>query len=62
MAPAGGTVLSTACRSLSTDCRLGTGAHLRVLGKGRKERSAVLTRETVTILHCAQLQITPEFA
>ncbi|HEY3774810.1 MAG TPA: tyrosine-type recombinase/integrase [Solirubrobacteraceae bacterium] len=29
---------------------LGTGAHLRVLGKGRKERSAVLTRETVTIL------------
>jgi site-specific recombinase XerD len=29
---------------------LGTGAHLRVLGKGRKERCAVLTRETVTIL------------
>ncbi len=29
---------------------LGTGAHLRVLGKGRKERSVVLTRETVTIL------------
>jgi integrase/recombinase XerD len=29
---------------------LGTGAHLRVLGKGRKERSAVLTRETVTVL------------
>ncbi len=29
---------------------LGTGAHLRVLGKGRKERSAVLTRETVAVL------------
>src|SRR5579859_6824058 len=29
---------------------LGAGAHLRVLGKGRKERSAVLTRETVTVL------------
>jgi integrase/recombinase XerD len=29
---------------------LGTGAHLRVLGKGRKERSAVLTSETVTVL------------
>jgi integrase/recombinase XerD len=33
-----------------TSLALGAGAHLRVLGKGRKERSAVLTRETVTIL------------
>lgn len=29
---------------------LGTGAHLRVSGKGRKDRSAVLTRETVAVL------------
>ena len=28
-----------------TNLTLGTGAHLQVLGKGRKERSAVLTRE-----------------
>jgi integrase/recombinase XerD len=32
------------------DVRLGTGAHVRVLGKGRKERSVILTRETVAVL------------
>lgn len=29
---------------------LTTGAHLKVLGKGRKERSAILTTETVAVL------------
>ncbi|MCA1679317.1 MAG: tyrosine-type recombinase/integrase, partial [Actinobacteria bacterium] len=29
---------------------LGTGSHIRVMGKGRKERSTTLTRETVAIL------------
>jgi integrase/recombinase XerD len=33
-----------------TNLTLGTGAHLKVIGKGRKERSAVLTTETVTVL------------
>ena len=28
----------------------GTGAHVRVLGKGRKHRSVILTRETVAVL------------
>jgi integrase/recombinase XerD len=32
------------------DVSLGTGAHLRVIGKGRKERCATLTRETVAVL------------
>jgi integrase/recombinase XerD len=32
------------------DVHLGTGAHCRVLGKGRKKRSTTLTRETVQIL------------
>ena len=32
------------------DVRLGTGAHCRVTGKGRKERSATLTDETVAVL------------
>ncbi len=32
------------------DVHLGTGAHIRVTGKGRKKRSTTLTRETVTIL------------
>ncbi|MGD0455413.1 MAG: tyrosine-type recombinase/integrase [Solirubrobacteraceae bacterium] len=32
------------------DVSLGTGAHVRVLGKGRKERCTTLTRETVTVL------------
>jgi integrase/recombinase XerD len=32
------------------DVSLGTGAHLRVTGKGRKERCATLTRETVAVL------------
>lgn len=29
---------------------LGTGAHIRVLGKGRKERATPLTKQTVTVL------------
>ncbi len=32
------------------DVSLITGAHVRVLGKGRKERCTTLTRETVTVL------------
>jgi integrase/recombinase XerD len=32
------------------DVQLGTGAHCRVTGKGRKKRSPTLTHETVTIL------------
>ena len=32
------------------DVSLGIGAHLRVLGKGRKERCATLTTETVAVL------------
>lgn len=34
----------------NTDMQLGTGAHLRTLGKGRKERVAPLTRQTVAVL------------
>ena len=32
------------------DVSLGTGAHFRVIGKGRKERCATLTGETVAVL------------
>ena len=32
------------------DVSLGTGAHLKVLGKSRKRRTASLTRETVAVL------------
>ena len=32
------------------DVHLGTGAHIRVTGKGRKKRSTTLTRETVQVL------------
>jgi integrase/recombinase XerD len=32
------------------DMQLGTGAHLRAFGKGRKERVAPLTRQTVAVL------------
>jgi integrase/recombinase XerD len=32
------------------DIRLSTGAHVRVIGKGRKERCATLTPETVAVL------------
>ena len=32
------------------DVHLGSGAHIRVLGKGRKERTPTLTRETVATL------------
>jgi len=30
---------------------LGTGAHVRTLGKGRKERATPLTRQTVAVMH-----------
>ena len=33
------------------DVHLGTGAHIRVTGKGRKKRATTLTAETVAILH-----------
>jgi site-specific recombinase XerD len=36
------------------DVHLGTGAHIRVTGKGRKKRSTTLTRETVAILRAWQ--------
>ena len=32
------------------DVHLGTGAHIRVTGKGRKKRATTLTRETVAVL------------
>jgi integrase/recombinase XerD len=32
------------------DVHLGTGSHIRVLGKGRKQRSPTLTSETVTVV------------
>ena len=32
------------------DVHLGTGAHIRILGKGRKKRATPLTGETVTVL------------
>ena len=32
------------------DVSLGNGAHVRVMGKGRKERCTTLTRETVAVL------------
>lgn len=34
----------------NTDMQLGTGAHLRTLGKGRKERVTPLTSQTVAVL------------
>ena len=33
-----------------SDVQLGTGAHIRILGKGRKRRSTTLTRETIQVL------------
>jgi site-specific recombinase XerD len=33
------------------DVTLGTGAHIRVVGKGRKERCVPLTKQTVAVLH-----------
>jgi integrase/recombinase XerD len=43
------------------DVSLATGAHVRVLGKGRKERSVILTRETVAVLRawCRERQGQP---
>lgn len=32
------------------DVHLGTGAHIQILGKGRKRRSTTLTREIITVL------------
>jgi integrase len=34
----------------SRDLQLGTGAHVRCVGKGRKERGTPLTKQTVTVL------------
>jgi integrase len=43
--------VSELCALRVCDISLGTGAHCRVVGKGRKERCAMLTAETVTVLH-----------
>ncbi|MGB0092940.1 MAG: tyrosine-type recombinase/integrase [Solirubrobacteraceae bacterium] len=42
--------ISELLRLTNTDVQLGTGQHLRTLGKGRKERVAPLTRQTVAVL------------
>jgi integrase/recombinase XerD len=36
--------------ALSADVHLGAGPHLRAIGKGRKERVAPLTRQTIAVL------------
>lgn len=45
----------------NSDVSLSTGAHVRVVGKGRKERSVILTRETVAVLRewCRERQGQP---
>lgn len=42
--------ISELLRLTNTDVELGTGPHLRTLGKGRKARVAPLTRQTVAVL------------
>lgn len=42
--------VSELLRLTNADIELGTGPHLRTLGKGRKERIAPLTRQTVAVL------------
>jgi site-specific recombinase XerD len=42
--------ISELLRLTRADVQLGTGPHLRTLGKGRKERVAPLTRQTVAVL------------
>ena len=42
--------VSELLRLTYADVQLGTGPHLRTLGKGRKERVAPLTRQTVAVL------------
>ena len=42
--------ISELLRLTNADVELGTGPHLRTLGKGRKERVAPLTRQTVAVL------------
>ncbi len=43
--------VSEAIALTCADVQLGTGAHLRAFGKGRKERVAPLTRQTVAVLN-----------
>ena len=43
--------VSELTRLTTHDIVLGTGAHVRCHGKGRKERITPLTRQTVTVLH-----------
>ena len=45
-----GVRVSELCALRVGDLSLGSGAHCRVIGKGRKARCAMLTAETVTIL------------
>ncbi len=42
--------VSELLRLTNADVQLGTGPHLRTVGKGRKERVAPLTRQTVAVL------------
>lgn len=42
--------MSELLRLTNADVELGRGPHLRTLGKGRKERAAPLTRQTVAVL------------
>jgi site-specific recombinase XerD len=45
-----GVRVSELCSLRVRDLSLDTGAHCRVVGKGRKARSAMLTAETITVL------------
>jgi integrase/recombinase XerD len=42
------------------DAHLGTGPHVRAIGKGRKERVAPLTRQTVAVLRVWMRQTAAE--
>jgi integrase/recombinase XerD len=54
--------VSELCSLRVRDLSLGTGAHCRVVGKGRKARSAMLTAETITVLRpwCRERKGEPE--
>lgn len=52
--------VSELLRLTLADVQLGTGPHLRTLGKGRKERVAPLTRQTVAVLRVWIRELEPE--
>ena len=52
--------VSELLRLTHADVQLGTGPHLRTLGKGRKERVAPLTRQTVAVLRVWMRELEPE--